>query len=79
MRRLEAEIADYEIGCLETEVRGFYEPLGWELWRGPLAGLRDGELIPTPDQTGIMVLRLEATRDVDLDAPLAIEADGRTW
>jgi aminoglycoside 2'-N-acetyltransferase I len=79
MRRLADEIDDHEIGGLETEVRGFYEPLGWELWRGALAGLRDGELALTPDQTGIMVLRLAPTRDLDLDGPLTIEVNGRIW
>ncbi len=38
MRRLAAEVDDYDIGCLQTDLRGFYEPLGWELWRGDLAG-----------------------------------------
>src|SRR5258706_8176115 len=38
MRRLAAEIDDYEIACLQTDRTGFYAPLGWELWRGPLAG-----------------------------------------
>jgi aminoglycoside 2'-N-acetyltransferase I len=79
MRQLTSDIADHDIGCLETEVRGFYEPLGWQLWRGPLAGLRGSEPVPTPDQTGIMVLRLPPTRDLDLDALLTIEADRRIW
>ena len=39
MRRLTAEIGDYEIGCLQTDRVGFYDRLGWELWQGPLAGL----------------------------------------
>lgn len=79
MRRLAESITDYEIGCLETERRGFYERLGWETWRGPLAGLKGSELIPTPDQHGIMVLRLADSQDIDLVAPLAIEWDGRIW
>ena len=34
MRRLAAEIGDYEIACLQTDRPEFYEPLGWEVWRG---------------------------------------------
>jgi GNAT superfamily N-acetyltransferase len=81
MRRLAASIDDYDIGCLQTDLRGFYEPLGWELWRGPLAG-RDGDrLIPTPEQRGVMVLRLARTSPaLDLDGPLSIEVQPeRIW
>lgn len=79
MRDLAAWIEDAEIACLETDKPGFYERLGWELWRGPLAGLRGDERIPTPDQQGIMVLRLPLTPPIDLDGPLAIEVTGRIW
>jgi len=80
MRRLAAEIGDYEIGCLQTDKMGFYERLGWELWRGPLAGRGPDGLIPTPDQHGVMVLRLPRTPAVDLDAPLTVEVQpARIW
>jgi aminoglycoside 2'-N-acetyltransferase I len=80
MRRLAAEIPDYEIGCLQTDKPGFYRRLGWELWRGPLAG-RDGDtLIPTPEQRGVMVLQLPSTPTLDLDALLTIERQpDRIW
>ena len=80
MRHLAANITDYAIACLETERPGFYERLGWELWRGPLGG-RDGQgIIPTPDQQGIMILRLRDTPPLDLDAGLTIECQaGRIW
>ncbi len=56
------------------------ERLGWELWRGALAGLSGRTLIPTPDQDGIMILRLRGTPDFDLDGMLTIECDpGRIW
>src|SRR5262249_15236616 len=32
--------------------RGFYEHLGWQRWRGPLAGRRNWELVPTPGAGG---------------------------
>ena len=80
MRRLAAEIPDYEIACLQTDRRGFYERLGWEVWRGPLAGRGDNGLIPTPDQRGVMILRLPATPALALDELLTIEVQpSRIW
>ena len=85
MRRLGAEIDDYEIACLETERVTFYERFGWQVWRGPLAGRTEEGLIPTPDQQGVMVLQLRRTPAIDLDKGLAIERQeheslpGRIW
>ena len=81
MRALGEAIADYDIGCLQTDLRGFYEPLGWELWRGPLSGRKpDGSLVPTPDQQGVMVLRTPRTPSLDLDTGLSIEVQpARIW
>lgn len=81
MRELATEIDDeYQIACLETKRKIFYERLGWQLWRGPLAGRSDDELIPTPYQTGIMILRLSQTPALDLDKALSIECQsGRIW
>ncbi len=80
VRYLATVIADYEIACLETDRQRFYRNLGWEEWRGPLGGRSRHGLIPTPDQTGIMILRLPATPRLDLDAPLTIEANQwRIW
>ena len=45
MRRLAEGIGDYEIGCLQTDRTSFYAHLGWEEWRGPLAGRSDDGLI----------------------------------
>lgn len=80
LRRFPTALADFEIACLETEIVGFYERLGWQEWRGPLAGRKEGELIPTPDQRGIMVLRLPGAPVINPDAGLVIECDGdRIW
>jgi GNAT superfamily N-acetyltransferase len=80
MQRLAEEIGDYEIGCLQTDRKSFYAHLGWEEWRGPLAGRSDDGLIPTPDQRGVMVLRLPNTPPLELDAALTIEAQPeRIW
>jgi len=80
MRALADNIGDYEIACLETEKHEFYERLGWERWRGPLAGRTGDGLVPTPDQDGVMVLRLANTPPLDLDGPMTIEVQtGRIW
>ena len=81
MRQLASEIDDeYVLACLETEQETFYERLGWEVWRGPLAGRSEDGMIPTPEQTGIMILRLSQTPALDLDEGLSIECQpGRIW
>ena len=80
MRCLAEHIGDYEIGCLQTDRESFYARLGWEEWRGPLAGRSDDGPIPTPDQRGVMVLRLANTPPLDLDGPLTIERQpDRIW
>jgi GNAT superfamily N-acetyltransferase len=81
MRTLAEQIdGEYLIACLETDRPEFYERLGWELWRGPLAGRSEQGLVPTPDQQGIMILRLSQTPALDLTARLTIECqEGRIW
>jgi aminoglycoside 2'-N-acetyltransferase I len=79
MQHLASLLDDFEIACLETDRVAFYAGLGWELWRGPLTGRRGSELLPTPDQTGIMILRLPRTPPLDLDGTLVIDYDGRFW
>lgn len=79
MQQLAQNIVDYEIAALETDRPAFYARLGWELWRGPLAGRSATGLIPTPEQTGIMILRLPRTPPLDLDSLLTIEVAGRIW
>jgi aminoglycoside 2'-N-acetyltransferase I len=81
LRQMAKEVdREYVIACLETERTTFYERLGWEAWRGPLAGRSKHGLIPTPDQTGIMILRLSQTPPLDLERGLTIECqDGRIW
>jgi len=81
LRQMAKDIdSEYIIACLETERITFYERLGWEVWRGPLAGRSKDGLIPTPDQTGIMILRLSQTPPLDLNRGLTIECqDERIW
>ena len=80
MKHLAENISDYVIACLETDKTGFYECLGWQVWRGPMAGRSEQGLIPTPDQTGVMILRLAETPSLNLDEGLTIECQaGRIW
>lgn len=81
MRYLAGKIGgEYIIGCLETDRVEFYEQLGWETWRGPLAGRSEQGLIPTPEQQGIMVLRLSQTPVLNLYSTLTIECqEERIW
>jgi aminoglycoside 2'-N-acetyltransferase I len=79
MRHLASALSDYGLACLETERVSFYAQLGWEEWRGPLAGRKGTELMPTPDQKGIMILPLAHTPPLDLDSSLTVEYDGRIW
>jgi aminoglycoside 2'-N-acetyltransferase I len=80
MDRLAATIDDYEIACLQTDRPGFYDRLGWEVWRGTLAGRSEHGLIPTPRQRGVMVLRLPRTPPLDMETQLTIEVQPeRIW
>jgi aminoglycoside 2'-N-acetyltransferase I len=81
MRQLASDIdREYMIACLETDRETFYERLGWQTWRGPLAGRGEQGLIPTPEQRGVMVLRLSQTPVLDLNSLLTIESQtGRIW
>ncbi len=80
MTHLAAELGDYDVACLETDRVSFYQRLGWEEWRGPLAGRSGDGLIPTPDQKGVMILRLPRTPELDPDTLLTIEVQpARIW
>ncbi len=80
MRHLASVVVDHEIACLETDRPEFYRRLGWEEWTGPLGGRSEQGVVRTPDQTGVMILRLPATPRLDLNELLTIEAhDLRIW
>jgi aminoglycoside 2'-N-acetyltransferase I len=80
MQFVATAVTDYEIACLETDHPRFYQRLGWEEWRGPLGGRSEHGLIPTPDQEGIMILRLAVTPELDVNELLTVEANEvRIW
>lgn len=74
--------ATFELGALGTGEPGFYERLGWRLWRGP-TGVRgeDGSITPTPEDDGAVMVRLTpASPELDLDAQIACDPRaGDVW
>ena len=51
----------WQLAALSPSDAAFYQRIGWELWRGPLAIRRDGTLEPSPDDEQVMVRRLPRT------------------
>jgi aminoglycoside 2'-N-acetyltransferase I len=71
----------FQLGALGTGSQGFYERLGWEVWRGPSSVRTDDGERPTPDEDGyIMVRRTPATPPLDATAPISCEwRRGDVW
>ena len=73
--------SDFELGVLGTGSQGFYERLGWRIWRGPSSvRTADGES-PTPDEDGyIMALIPSSSASLDVAAPISCEwRPGDVW
>ena len=70
----------WELAALSPSDAAFYERLGWELWRGPLAIRHDGRLEPSPDDEQVMIQRLPRTPPLDTTALLTAEwREGELW
>jgi aminoglycoside 2'-N-acetyltransferase I len=79
IERLDAEIQAYPLGGLSTPRVSFYTRLGWERWHGPTAVRAATGLIPTPDDT-VMILRTPSTPPLDTSALLIADwRDGQPW
>jgi aminoglycoside 2'-N-acetyltransferase I len=79
LRHLATAITDYELAALSPSDPRFYERLGWQLWRGPLAIRSESGLVSTPDEE-VMILLLPRTPRLDLDAPLSANwRPGELW
>ncbi|MDP9226679.1 MAG: GNAT family N-acetyltransferase [Actinomycetota bacterium] len=72
---------DFELGALATGRPGFYARLGWELWRGPTSVTTARGPQRTPEEDGaVMILRTQATSDLDLTVGLMCERRvGDAW
>ena len=83
LRRLgEVVAADpgWDLAALSPSDAGFYQRLGWELWRGPLAIRRDGHIEPSPDDEQVMIQRLPRTPPLEPTALLTAEwRVGELW
>jgi len=73
MERVVEEIRDFELAALSPFSVAYYERLGWELWHGPLFIRTDEEIVRTPRDGDVMILRLPRTPILDLYAPLSAE------
>jgi aminoglycoside 2'-N-acetyltransferase I len=71
----------FEMGALGTGRIHFYARLGWELWQGPTSVSAPTGPQRTPEEDGsVMVLRTEATRDLDLTTELMCDPRaGEVW
>ncbi len=79
MQRLVCEIVDFDLAALSPAIPDFYLKLGWVFWRGPLFIRSPEGLIPTPEES-VMVLHLTQTPRLDLEAPLSAEwREGELW
>jgi aminoglycoside 2'-N-acetyltransferase I len=75
IRRADEEIQAYPLGGLSTPRVSFYARLGWERWRGPAAVRAASGLLPTPDDT-VMILRTATTPPLDTTALLIADWRG---
>jgi aminoglycoside 2'-N-acetyltransferase I len=73
MRRVAAEIRQYDLGALSPFSEAYYARLGWERWRGPLFVRTAGGREASPDDEEVMILRLPRTPALDVHAPLSVE------
>jgi aminoglycoside 2'-N-acetyltransferase I len=64
----------YALGALSTGTRAFYEPLGWERWRGPtfVDGPRGRERTPG-DDGDVMILGTSRSPHLDLDGEIVCD------
>lgn len=80
MQHLQAHIQDYDLGALSPSEAKFYERLGWEMWKGPLAIRTTEGLEASPPDEEVMIMRLPRTPALDVTALLTAEwRDGELW
>jgi aminoglycoside 2'-N-acetyltransferase I len=71
----------YAVGALSTGTHAFYEPLGWELWKGPTFVDGPGGRERTPGEDGgVMILRTSRTPRLALDGEIVCDwRRGDVW
>jgi aminoglycoside 2'-N-acetyltransferase I len=79
MRRLASAITDFDVGGLCPAEPALYAQLGWVFWQGPLYIRAPQGLLPTPEES-VMILSLPKTPVLDLTLPLSAEwREGELW
>jgi aminoglycoside 2'-N-acetyltransferase I len=71
----------FDLGGLGTGSQGFYERLGWRIWRGPTYVRTAAGLERSADEDGyVMVLETPTSPSLDLDAAISCEwRPGDSW
>lgn len=79
LRRFPSQVADFDLAALSPATESLYTRLGWRFWRGPLAVRTEQGLVPSPEES-VMVLPLSRTPRLNLDLPLSVEwREGEVW
>jgi aminoglycoside 2'-N-acetyltransferase I len=75
------DAGDWQLGALGTGSQGFYERLGWRVWRGPSSVRTAQGDVATPDEDGyIMYLLTPRSPELSADAPISCEwRPGDVW
>lgn len=72
---------DWQLAALGTGSQGFYERLGWRVWRGPSFVRTASGAVATPEEDGYIMVRLTPRSPaVDWSAPISCEwRPGDVW
>ena len=81
-----AEVGEYidrtfRLGALGTGHGAFYERLGWVAWKGPTSFHTDAGLVRTPEEDGLVFVRLTPTSpELDRSEPISCDwRPGDVW
>ncbi|HEX3721222.1 MAG TPA: GNAT family N-acetyltransferase [Nitrolancea sp.] len=72
IRRLNAAIQGFALGCLATNRPSFYTRAGWERWTGSKGVKTESGVRLTPDET-VMIFRTAHSPKLDTNCQLVIE------
>ncbi len=75
------DAGDWQLAALGTGSQGFYERLGWRIWRGPSFVRTESGDVATPDEDGYIMVRLTPRSPaVRWNAPISCEwRPGDVW